>query len=115
MAASKNGCTLFRANCGVAWTGNDKVKMKDGSLLIRDPRPFYGMTEGFPDLVGWQTIEITQEMVGKKIARVIFPEVKTKTGKALDGQVRFKNKADKDNVVCGLVRSIDDFEELVKV
>ena len=113
LAASDNGCVLFRCNSGKAWQGNQTQRLKDGSLLIKDPRPFLGMPVGYPDLAGWQTVEITQEMVGQKMARVIFAEVKTAKGKAREGQVRFKDKADKDHAICGLVRSVDDFKELV--
>lgn len=115
LAAKDEGCTLFRANAGMAWQGNKTQRMKDGSLVIHDPRPFHGMIEGFPDLVGWQTITITQDMVGKKMARIVLPEVKQKRGKARDAQVRFKAKADKDHAVCGLVRSVEDFKNLVKI
>lgn len=115
LAASKENCILFRANAGMAWTGNKKTRMKDGSLVIHDPRPFHGMIEGFPDLVGWQTVTITQEMVGQKMARIILPEVKQQKGPSRDAQVRFKTKADKDHAVCGLVRSVEDFQKLVKI
>lgn len=114
LAASKNGCTLFRANAGVAWTGNKKTRHKDGSLTIHDPRPFHGMIEGFPDLVGWQEIEITKEMVGQKIARIVMPEVKTPTGKKREAQERFAKNALAKNVKYGFVRSVEDFEKLVK-
>lgn len=114
LAASKHGCTLFRANCGVGWTGNKKTRMKDGSLVIHDPRPFHGMIEGFPDLVGWQTITITEDMVGQKMARIIMPEVKTPTGKKRDAQERFAKNALSKGVKYGFVRSVDDFVNLVK-
>ena len=97
----------------MAWTGNKKTKMKDGSLVIHDPRPFFGMVEGFPDLVGWQSVVITQEMVGTTIARIIMPEVKTPTGKKGEAQERFQKKALKDGVKYGFVRSVEDFVKLV--
>ncbi len=114
LAATDNDCTLFRANAGVAWIGNKMTRMKDGSLVIHDPRPFHGMIEGFPDLVGWKTMTVTPDMVGQKIAIIVMPEVKTPTGKKREAQERFEKKALADGVRYGFVRSVEDFEKLVK-
>ncbi len=114
LAASKNGCVLFRANAGMGWAGNVIIRHKDGSITIKDPRPFHGMIEGFPDLVGWKAIKVTPEMVGKIVSIIVLPEVKQLKGKAREAQERFKKRADKDFVVCDICRSVEDFEELVK-
>ena len=65
---------LFRANVGVAWAG--KAVRKGRFTVIADARPFHGMPEGFPDLVGWTEIEITPDMVGRTIAVFTAEEVK---------------------------------------
>ncbi|HDR9259588.1 TPA: hypothetical protein QDB21_005610 [Burkholderia vietnamiensis] len=75
-------CMLFRANVGTAWTGNDIKRLPDGSILIRDPRPFStGLPAGFSDLFGLVTVTITPEMVGQKFAQFLAGEVKTATGR----------------------------------
>lgn len=76
----------FRINAGMAWTGNqirgpeilkylNRVGVKN-CLLIVKPRPFIGAPEGFPDVIGWDTVEITPDMVGQKIAVFVGDEYK---------------------------------------
>lgn len=45
-------------------------------LLLVGPRPFIGAPEGFPDVIGWDTVEITTNMVGQKIAVFVGEEFK---------------------------------------
>jgi len=68
---------LFRANCGLGWTGESTWKGK--FLIIKNARPFHGMDDGMPDLIGWTSVEITPDMVGHKVA--IFTGIEIKTGK----------------------------------
>lgn len=68
---------LFRANSGMGWAG---VSTRKGDfIVIKNPRPFHGMPEGFPDLVGWTSVEITPDMVGQRVA--VFTGVEVKSGK----------------------------------
>ena len=69
---------MFRANCGMGWTGK-VVKHIGNRLTLFNPRPFHGMPAGFSDVFGFETMEITSDMVGKKIA--VFKAVEIKTGK----------------------------------
>jgi hypothetical protein len=66
----------FRINAGMGWSG-ETVRLESGDLLIRNPRPFHGAVKGWPDLAGWDTVEITPDMVGKKIAVFVGEEFKT--------------------------------------
>jgi len=66
---------MFRANCGMAWTG--EFVRKGNMLIIKNARAFHGLPEGFPDLIGWETIEITPDMIGQKIAVFTAEEIKT--------------------------------------
>ena len=78
--------TLFRANVGKAWTGN-KVVCCDNMITLSCARPFStGLPIGFPDLFGFRTVEVTSEMVGKKLAVFAFLEVKTKQGRTSRAQ-----------------------------
>ena len=70
------GERLFRANSGQGYTGKP-VFMKNGVLKLLGYRVFRAMPEGFPDLIGWKTITVTPEMVGKQIAVFWGKEVKT--------------------------------------
>jgi len=72
------GVRLFRNECGTAI-----VKDNEGSK----PRYVrYGLSVGSPDLVGWRTITITSQMVGKKIAQFVGCEVKTEEGYRKNGK-----------------------------
>jgi len=74
--------TLFRNNVGKAWAG-EAVTLKDGSVLIRNPRPFHaGLMKGSADLIGWRSIIVTPEMVGQKLAVFASVEVKSAKGRA---------------------------------
>jgi hypothetical protein len=75
------GVKLFRNNVGTAWTG-DVMRLKDGSILIRKPRPFHaGLSEGSGDLIGWRTVTVTPEMVGEQLAVFASVEVKAANGR----------------------------------
>lgn len=80
---------LFRINSAMAWAG--KVVKKTGKFIIlNDPYPIHSAPEGWPDLCGWETIEITPEMIGQKIAVFVGEEVKA-TGKLSKEQNRFRD------------------------
>lgn len=80
---------LFRANAGMAWAG---VAVKKGAItVIKNARPFHGMPDGFPDLVGWTEVEITPDMVGKTIAIFTAEEVKSDGSKLNTDQERFRD------------------------
>lgn len=80
---------LFRFNAGTAWTGTRSAD-SHGRLLITNPRPFHGAPTGFPDAAGWETLEVTQGMVGKKIAVFTGVEVKA-TGRLSKDQKKFRD------------------------
>lgn len=83
-------CIFFRINSGKAWTGNDIQRLRDGSILIRDPRPFVtGVPAGFSDGFGVVTVTITPEMIGQEIGQAVFGEFKTETGKVSEKQAAF--------------------------
>lgn len=84
---------LFRINCGMAWAGKI-VKRTPGMLILQNPRPFYGAPNGWSDLAGWETITITPEMVGQKIAVFLFEEVKA-TGNLSTDQKKFQSVLEK--------------------
>jgi hypothetical protein len=79
---------LFRINSGIGWVSNVKKWVK-GTLILKNPRPLQAGPEGWPDLVGWESVEITPEMVGTKVAVFVFEEVKM-TGGLTDEQRKFK-------------------------
>lgn len=70
------GVRLFRNNVGV--------------LRDENGRPVhFGLHPGSGDLVGWRSLLITPEMVGRVIAAIASVEVKSSTGKPRDDQVHW--------------------------
>lgn len=93
--ASENNGRLFRNNVGEAWAGKSKwVLTNIGKLftLIAPSRIKFGLTEGSSDLIGWRTVIVTEDMVGKQIA--VFRAVEEKTGRdsLSEDQANFLNQ-----------------------
>ncbi len=77
---------LFRINSGMGWAGEST--RKGNFIIIKNPRPFHGAPTGWPDLCGWTTIEITPDMVGKKIAVFTGEEIKAGKQKIKPGSLQ---------------------------
>ncbi|OCC05148.1 hypothetical protein BA190_09545 [Labrys sp. WJW] len=77
------GTVAFRNNVGMGWVGD--VVHRDytrDTLLLRHPRPIrFGLCEGSADIIGWHSVVVTPDMVGKRVAIFMAPEVKTPDGK----------------------------------
>jgi len=66
---------LFRINAGLGWQG-DKIERSGNVMIILNPRPLQAGPTGWPDCVGWRTVEITQDMVGQRVAVFLAEEHK---------------------------------------
>lgn len=84
---------LFRNNVGGAWV--------NGRFML------FGLGEGTSDLIGWRSITITPEMVGKRIAVFTGLEVKSKKGRATDEQLSFIQVVKDLGGISDLVRSVE--------
>lgn len=86
-------CTLHRNNIG-------KLQDKNGRWIA------YGVCNpGGSDLIGWQSITITPEMVGMKIAKFVALECKTETGRPTTDQIRFLENVSNAGGLASIVRS----------
>ncbi len=92
---------LFRNNVGVAIH-------KDGTRVV------YGLAPGSSDLVGWTTVVVTPEMVGRELAVFTAAEVKTGIGQPTALQVTFIDAVRKAGGIAGVVRSAEDAMQLVR-
>lgn len=68
----------------------------------------YGLVTGSSDLIGWQTVTITPEMVGKQVAVFVALEVKTIKGRATDEQKNFINVVNASGGKAAVVRSVTE-------
>jgi hypothetical protein len=69
---------LFKINAGRGWQGK-VVKHTGDTLILKNPQPVFMAPTGWPDLCGWETVTVTPEMVGQKVA--IFTGEEVKAGK----------------------------------
>lgn len=81
---------LFPINSGMGWVG--KIVRRDAKIIIlENPRPLHAAPNGWPDLCGFETITITQEMVGQKIAVFCAEEIKAGDDKLQPAQRKFRD------------------------
>lgn len=114
LAMPEHGTTLFRANVGQSWTGNDCQPLADGSMLIRDARPFTsGLPAGFSDLFGLHPVVITPEMVGQTVAVFCAIEVKAPRGKPTEQQHHFIDFILSHGGRAGVARSVEDARKII--
>lgn len=111
-------CFTFRANVGTGWQGVGApirtsrpitVHLMPGDVVLRQARPFStGLPEGFSDLFGFVPVEITPDMVGKRVAIFHALEVKPEKKKPTAQQVAFIQAVNDNGGRSGVVRSVQD-------
>jgi hypothetical protein len=109
---SRGTCRLLRANAGMAWTGKP-LKRTPTSITLGAPRPFHGMAPGVSDLVGWQSIVITPEMVGRRVAVFAAVEVKSERGAERAEQAAFREAVTAAGGVAVVARSLDEVGQVL--
>jgi len=70
-------CRVFRNNIGAGFVGRVAGESAGAVTLVNYRRIHFGLFTGSSDLIGWKSVEITPDMVGRKVA--IFVSVETKT------------------------------------
>jgi hypothetical protein len=101
LAASEDGHRLLRNNVGA-------YKDKRGMWIK------YGVGgKGGSDEIGWTTVIITPEMVGKKLAVFTAIEVKSETGRASADQKLFIGSVQRGGGIAGIARSAEDYREII--
>jgi hypothetical protein len=94
---NRGNTRLFRNNVGA-------YKGREGQWVQ------FGLMKGSGDLIGWEIIEITPEMVGTKIARFLSVEVKAENGgRVSEAQ---KNWADRVNESGGRAVVVNNNEKV---
>lgn len=112
LAASSAGWTVWRNNVGQAWAGSAQ-RLKDGSILIRNPRPLHaGLCKGSSDLIGLRRVVVTPEMVGRTIAQFAGIEVKRPGQHPKPEQAHFLEFVRDAGGLALVARSADDILKL---
>lgn len=90
-------------------------KLPDGSILIKDPRPFHaGLHKGSSDLIGWKPVVVTESMVGETVALFVSVEVKTATGRVTTEQKQWIDVINTAGGIAGVARSDHDAVKLIR-
>jgi hypothetical protein len=117
--ASRLGITTFRNNVGQALviTGKSQRMALKACIDIcakmgcRASRLAYGLLKGSGDRIGWRTVTITQDMVGKQFAQFVSIEVKTKTGRASPDQLNWQSVVNRAGGVAVIVNDENKLQE----
>lgn len=105
---------IFRNNIGLAWFGT-VLSNEDNILVMKNPRRVtYGLETGTSDCVGWHTVAVTPEMVGKQVAVFLAVEVKTGTGRVTEEQKNFVATVRRMGGIAGVARSEEGALEIVE-
>ena len=98
----------------MGWQGRSK-QTPQGDRLIVEPRPLHaGLCKGSSDLIGWTPIEITPEMVGKKLAIFTAVEVKKPGGRVSKEQLNFMRRVNEDGGIAGIATNETEAVNLVQ-
>ena len=83
---------LFRNHAGLFWAG--KVVRREGSnVLLQAAQQIHaGLHVGAADLIGWQPVTITPDMVGKTVAVFASLEIKTPGARRSDDKERWDDQ-----------------------
>lgn len=109
---ARPGVRLFRNTVGTGWVGEVVRDVRaEGArfVTLRNPRAVtFGLGTDSPDVVGWREVLITPDMIGATVAQFQGIEVKTESGRATPGQLRFLETLCRAGAGSALVRSPAD-------
>lgn len=105
----KKNVKIFRNNVGIAAAYNFKTRsLRKPLQIIR-----YGLCNGSSDFIGWKSVVITPEMMGKKIAVFTAIEAKRSSNfKISEEQNNFIKTVQEDGGIGIIAKSAEDLEKL---
>jgi hypothetical protein len=111
---SRPDVRLFRNSCGLGWSGHLVSRIGD-RVTLANARPIrYGLTPGSADLIGWQSVTVTPEMIGRKLAVFTSIEVKAHaTGRLTPEQDNWRRVVSSAGGAAGVARSVAESAALL--
>lgn len=103
---------LYRNNVGGFWQGKIINKTATTITLLKPRFTECGLRVGSSDLIGWKTITVTPDMVGRDVAVFCSAELKTAKGKAEDEQKNWLQQVESAGGIAGIVRSVEDYNKI---
>ena len=107
LAHSRGPVRLWRQNSGRGWAG--KIVHQDAHKLILSP--YYAIKLGPPgmsDLGGLVSVEVTESMIGQRVALYVGIEGKTPTGRMRAEQRSFIEMVREKGGRAGVARSVEE-------
>jgi hypothetical protein len=106
---SRHDVRLFRNHVGAGWTGRAITSSRREIVMIANAqRCTFGLAPGSSDLIGWRSIKITPDMVGKHVAVFVAIETKSPRGRLTPEQRAFIETAKRMGALAGVARSVEE-------
>jgi hypothetical protein len=113
---TQKGHRIFRQNTGTGWAGDffkppmeTTIKVSPRDVVVRNARPLRaGLCTGSSDLIGWQSITITEDMIGKRVAIFTAIEVKHGSTRTTEEQKRFIESVNSSGGIGKIVRELNE-------
>jgi hypothetical protein len=110
------GVRLFRNHAGIFWAG--RVVSYDPAThvvtLCNAQRIQGGLVNGASDLIGWRSVVVTPDMVGRRVAVFCTPEVKLPGAKPTAEQITWRDNVLSAGGIAGIVHSPDETAALLQ-
>jgi hypothetical protein len=113
---TQKGHRIFRQNTGTGWAGEffkppmeTTIKVSPRDVVVRNARPLRaGLCTGSSDLIGWQSVVITEDMIGKRVAIFTAIEVKHGSTRTTEEQKRFVESVNSSGGIGKIVRELNE-------
>jgi len=112
---SRPDIRLWNNPVGSGWVGvlrDNRINPDGSATLVRPRRVTFGLAPASPDLIGLVSIEITPDMVGRRVAVFVGAEVKKPGEQARPDQAAFHEIITAFGGRSGVVRSVEDMLKL---
>ena len=112
--------TVLQQNIRLALGQHSKLRLfRNDTGKLPDPRTGrwvqFGLAKCSSDLIGFKTIKVTPEMIGKDLAVFCSVEVKTNTGQLSKNQHNWLQAVKKAGGITGVARNVGDALKILKV
>lgn len=102
LAISNGPIRLWRNTVG-------NYELKDGRRIRA------GLATGSPDLIGFKSVYVSPDMIGKRVALFAGVEVKSESGRLHPEQERFLQMLAEAGAISGVARSVEDAKRVMGV
>ena len=110
---SRGRVRLFRNNVGLGIQGQEVSWTGSAAFVKKAHYVKFGLCVGSSDLIGWKTVTISSDMVGKDIAQFVSLEVKDRGGRVSREQKQWLAICESMGAIAGVARSLSDAQKIL--